>query len=327
MQSRDERVLWLALVEAAASGDHLLCRDPLPVVYAHGDGAIRHDPPVGVDGDEIDARVCALVRDELGGMNARVERRRVNGHARAAGYDLTVLVLDGCGQRELLRAFGGREGRRDPEVRDAVRSCRGGALRPESVARDVRLEIVEVGERVALVALRAHEEGIGQCRPVHARAGERAAEEEARRGIRVDRVAVGVGGLRRADAHLEFGLAELGDEEAVARETELLSGLVGQRERIAAGRGVARKHEASGERAELIRLHGRLAHLLPARVRDRHDVGLAARRQRVLRVVVAPHDTFPLHGLAGPVDRPVGVDVSDPAPGSVTHEAELVRIQ
>ena len=222
----DERVLHVALVAATAARDELLGRDPLAVVDAHHDVAIRRDLAVGVDGHEIDPRIRVLARHELRGMDARVERRGMHGDRRAAGDDLTVLIGDRGGERELLRAFRRLQHRGDAEARDTARACLGRPLRAQRVPGHRLLGPVVVGERIALVALDLREIRGGERGPVERCARDAAAEEERRGRARLDRVAVDVGRPRCCHVDLELGLAEFGDEEAIEGDREDLPACV-----------------------------------------------------------------------------------------------------
>ena len=243
---------------------------------------------------------------------------------RAARDGLRVRVGDGRREREALRALARLERGADRDGRRAGRRGRRDALAPQRIAHDRLPRVVEVAERVALEALGAQEERVGEHRPVDARAVDRPAEEVRRRDAGVDRVAVDVRSPAGAHVDLELGLAERGDEHARPGDAEgARAVLLLEAEEVVADRRIGGKVERTRERAELVRVDVVLRELLtPGVAEDEQEAVL--RWQRVPGVVVGADDALVGDRLAGRVDRTVGVEVSDVVARVSGRQSELV---
>ena len=228
----------------------------------------------------------------------------------ASRADLLVVevhyrYLDGVDLALLALGDVGRQGKVEPSFPVGLTISLGQELAVGAHVGLILTVVIIVEAVVPLPLPPVEEERLAHHSPVDSRAGNGTTEEVGGLGSGSDGVALNVVGLIQTDLDLEFGLAILGDLE-----------IDGERERFVHGLDVV---ETQGRIFAQLELAIDGAHIVDARRRLPELSALAVnggqldlavhRRQRVLRVVVAPEDRLETHGLPGAIDPSISVQV------------------
>ena len=102
----------------------------------------------------------------------------------------------------------------------------------------------------------------------------------------------------------------------------MVSAVVGHADPVAAGGRISGKRELAAERPDLVQRHPNRGEVLVARITDRDGERRVRAGNRVRGVVLVPDYALVGDGLAGPVDRPLGEQVT-PGAGEVGGCADL----
>ena len=279
----------------------------------------RRGAAVVEEGDGADGLGHTGLRDLGGGLQADLHGAAVDGDGVAAGDRVVVQVGDiGLDRIALCGAILGQLGRQ-LQVEDAAGVGDGVPL-VEGVAAEAgswRRKLGDGGSRVGSTArgggivageAKVAVEGaieqvvVAQQRPVDLGIGDGAAEVVGDMHVGLDRLALGVGGAAGSDGHCIGGLAVLG-------HLHVAGGAIragGDVDPVVAERRSDGQRQAGGEAAEPIEAEGTSKQGLALRIGECDMYRVVD--EAVAAVVVGAHHPAQLHGLAGPVDRAVGVE-------------------